>query len=221
MHVIQKILKIIFPKPEIKGQENLKKNQYTILAANHLGVFGPIWLMLWADLELRPWITAEIMEKATCKKYLQKHFFQNELGWHPKISKLIATIIAPICLRIIKEIKGIPVYHGTKGIKETLTLSQKSLQAGSTLLIFPEIDPTGDTYQLRALQGGFIRIAMETCRNEGKTVIFYPVGISKKNKRIIIDKGIEYNCQKPYPEEKEKIISYLTEMISKNTDQRT
>ncbi|GAA2244428.1 lysophospholipid acyltransferase family protein [Rarobacter faecitabidus] len=103
-------------KREWTGGENIPKSGGFIAAANHMSGFDPV----------------------TTTHYLHDH------GVAPKIMAKDSLWKVPLLGAFLRGTKMIPVSRGTRNSSDSLVAAQNALEAGETVLIFPEGTLTKD-----------------------------------------------------------------------------
>ena len=212
--LIARCLNIFVRKPRLKGLQNIRKEEPSVYAANHLGYYSPLMLMLHSGVAPIPWVNYEIMEKNSCKEYLRLDFVEPTLHLKGIIARITATVLAPCCILLMKKIGAVPVYHGSRKILDTINKSIEVLKTGKNLLIFPEFASRIDKISMQPFQSGFISIAEKYYRETGKRLDFYPVWVDRKRNEINFGEALSYNPESPIAKEKIRISEGLRQRIS-------
>jgi hypothetical protein len=213
------VLKAVLKKPAVFGLENVTGQTPSIFVSNHEGFFAPVYLMLFVKLDFIPWVVYENFNIRLCREYIKGDFVEPALHLHEPWSSLVAGIISPICVGIMKYVHAIPVYHSSKSIVETMERSIRELENGRNLLIFPE-DPKDRTEPyIRAFQTGFFHLAKMMYEKNRKPVSFYPIYVNRRTNQIRIGEGIPYNPASPFHQEQKRILHALREsMLAMRTE---
>ena len=210
---VARILKPFFPRPAIHGMELVRKGEAAVFCANHQGWYGPVVLMLYGNVGWRPWVNEEIMDRDRCSPYLLKDFIHPVLRLHGRLGALLSRCLAPLCIRLMEKAEAIPVHHGSRKILETFRITEEALEEGRSILLFPETPSPRGGDKVQPFQKGFAGIAREYWEKTGKALIFYPVYVDRRHRAITFGEGVSFQPQRPWPEEKERIVQELEERI--------
>lgn len=142
---------------------------------------------------------------------MEKDLFKNTTAVAKPLCRLVTVIIEPVVLWIIREVKAIPVYKGSKKIIETLDISVNSLAAGSNIAIF--LDNVENNDYTGQKDSGFVHLAMEYYVKYGKVLYFYPVYIDQKRMEISIGVPITYFPENGHKEEEQRVLAILAEAL--------
>lgn len=211
--IVEAVLRLFVKRPAILGFENVDSSRPGIFIANHMGYYGPLKLMLFSGIELRPWVISEVTERDTCGDYLEMDFVRPTLGLKGRFAGFVAGILAPVCVGLMRYVGAVPVYHGEKRIMETFELSSDLLHEGGSLLIFPEFSTVDRKFELGGFQSGFVMTA-EVCQKKyGDVVVFYPVYVDKTGNRLVFGEGVVYDVSASLHDERRRISAFLRDRI--------
>lgn len=211
--LLLKIVRFFFRKPQIYGIERIDYTNPAVFVSNHLGAYGPVMLMLFFPFRLIPWVTHQITDFRLCPEYIKKDFIEPDLKFKPPFSNILASIIGPICVMLMKYLQAIPVYKKSPRLRLTFKQSLRELTCGRNLLIFPEISGTAGNEGVKEFDKGFINIAELFYEKTGVAVNFYPVSVDKSEKSIRIGGKIPFDPKSPLVMERERIVKYLRDSI--------
>ena len=214
LKLLKMILRLFYPRHAIAGMENVLPDLPAAYICNHLETYSPIVLSLYFPFPYRPWVHASVMTRELCRDYLEKDFTRKTLKLHPPFSRWLAAILAPLCIGLMRSIDAIPVYRGQMKVRDTFAISVQALKQGNNLLIFPEKQSLRTSETVSEFHTGFISLARYYLQATGKTLRFYPVHISSKEKIITIGKAIEYIPAKNFYSEKARITAELQKAIN-------
>lgn len=204
-NIMEGFARLVLKAPKITGAQNVVNDVPAVFVANHAGVYGPVIIKLFFPFKALPWVIHNITDPRLCADYLKRNFFEQKLGWHHLISKPVAYIVGQICVPIIRHIGSIPVYRMDRRIRHTIKLSVEALGENNNLVIF--IDD--DLIEANLLRKGFINIARAYYNRHKKPLTFYPVRICPQRREIIIEKGIQFDPNRQYRYERQRIKDYL------------
>jgi hypothetical protein len=212
--LIEKVLKIFYPKVTF-DRCGVEIDEPAVFVANHEDSFGPIASYLNFPIKLYPWVMYNLFEKGICARYIEEDFFKKELNlWQP-LSRLISIFIESICVAIFNYIEAIPVYPNSRRIIETIVKSIEYLEAGKSLIIFPEIPDECLNRYINRFKTGFIEISRKVYHINGLVLKIYPVCIDKKKRVIKLGKPTKYDPEKSFIAEKKRIEKHLEMEITR------
>ena len=212
--LVAKIIKVFYVKAHIEGIQKILKSNNTMVVANHLNSFGPLALMSSLIHKLYPWVIQEVTNLKDCAAYIREDFVEKELKLRSFVGRELSRIIGRICVRLMSDLKAIPVYTRSREIYRTFEISLSYLKSKRALLVFPENDESKKRDDLCMLNTGFIRMAQWLYDTTHKVLTFYPVAINKKVRAIRVGEPIRFNPSAPYGEERMRIKEYLERSIS-------
>jgi len=207
------LLRRLLKKPAVFGLERVSGPESSIMIANHEGFFGPVVIMLFLPKPLVPWVVYENLDVRLCRAYLRMDFVEPALGLRAPWSYLLAAMISPFCVGIMKYVDAIPVYHSSKRIVETLDLSVDALARGRNLLIFPENPRDTSGAEIKGFMTGFVQLAKQYQEKSGQPVSFIPVYVSKAKNQIRVGEKILFNPKAPYHEERMRVLTLLRQRM--------
>jgi 1-acyl-sn-glycerol-3-phosphate acyltransferase len=212
--VLAKIIKVFYVKAHIEGVQKLLRSTNAVVVANHLNSFGPLALMSSLIHRLYPWVIQEVTNLRDCAAYIRQDFVEKELKMRSFVGRELSRIIGRICVRLMTDLKAIPVYNRSREIYRTFEISLAYLKSKRALLVFPENDESKKQDELCMLNTGFIRMAQWLYDTTHKVLTFYPVAINKKVRAIRVGEPIRFDPTAPFGEERMRIKEYLEQSIS-------
>lgn len=213
-NLVAKIIKVFYIKAHIDGVQKVLKSTNAVVVANHLGSFGPLAMMTSLIHKLYPWVIQEVTNLRDCAAYIREDFVEKELKLRSFVGRELSRIIGRICVKLMTDLKAIPVYNRSREIYKTFEISLAYLKSKKALLVFPENDESKKQDDLCMLNTGFIRMAQWLYDTTQKVLTFYPVAINKKVRAIRVGKPIRFDPTAPFGEERMRIKEYLERSIS-------
>ena len=187
-----------------------------LFLGNHLEVLGPILATLWFPVPVRFWAIAQMMDdRKKVTDYVYTNTF-SKVGWLPVfVRKWVAGFIGWLSVRVLGQLECIPVYRDSPmKLRETVRLSIEALESGDHLMIFPEsADQKYELQGIGKLSPGFVMLAAAYFRKTGKRLRMMPVYASKERKTIRFGTIIEFDPDRPFPEEQSRIIGETERQI--------
>ena len=211
---MRSIIKLFYRRPTIKGLDHVDQAEPAVFISNHLDTYGPIILELFFPLPFRPWVHANLVSPELCREHLEMNFTRKILKLKPPLSRWIASVIAPVCIGIMKSVDAIPVYRGQMKVRDTLNISVESLNHGKNIVIFPENPNQKYSEFLGDFHRGFVHLARQYAKRSGRQLRFYPVYVNKRDRTIEIGQPVIFDSSKNFRLERDHIISYLRDSIN-------
>ncbi len=209
--ILKALIRFFFPKMEIEGMGNLPEKN-AVLVANHTQMNGPISGELYLPDSCYIWCAGQMMKLKEVPAYAFADFWSQKPKWTHPFYKLLAHLIAPLCVIIFNNARTIAVYRDSR-IISTFKDSMKMLHKGANLLIFPEKDEKYNNI-IYKFQENFIDLAKFYYKKSGVALTFVPMYIAPKLKKMYIGKGITYVPENDPDTERTRIATYLTEEIT-------
>jgi len=210
--IIKGLVNFFYGKTEIVGLENLPERE-AVLVANHAQMNGPIVGELFLPENCYTWCVGEMMNKKEVPEYAFRDFWSQKPKWTHPFYKVLSHIIAPLADYLFNYARTIAVYHDMR-IMSTFRNSIKALQEGKNLLIFPEKDEKCNNILYR-FQENFVDVAKLYYKKEGKELVFVPVYIAPRMRKIYIGEGISFCAENPIEEERKRMAQALSDEITK------
>lgn len=204
-----------FFRHQVIGRENIDTDSFpSIFVCNHGEVYGPIAAVMYLPVYFRPWIDDRMLDK----ELIEKHMVGGSLGRLPvgaKWQKRIAHFISAPVRWALSSFEPIPVKRSDLSqIMQTMNQTVNAMLEGDNVLLFPE-DPKAteegkyETSSVGEFFTGFAHMGKLYYRKTGKSVKFYPVYASKKNRTFEIGRPICYDPSGNQTQEKKRIAREL------------
>ena len=200
-----------YPKLTVEGMENLPDSP-CIVVGNHAQIHGPISSELRLPFPHDTWCIAEMLHREGLAEYAYQDFWSKKPSGIRWLFWIISRVIPLPASYILSHAQVIPVYHDSRCIT-TFRLSMERLQAGSSMVIFPEKDER-DNGIVWQFQEHFVDLARLYHRKTGQCLSFVPMYIAPKLGRIFLGKPIRYNPEIPMEQQRQAICHYLMDAIT-------
>lgn len=209
--VIKWLVRFFYPKMEVVGAENLPE-EAALIVGNHAQMNGPIACELYFPGRHCTWCAGEMMHLKEVPAYAYRDFWSHKPKAVRWFYKLLSYLIAPLSVCIFNQGTTVPVYHDAR-LLTTFRETVKRLQAGESVVIFPERD--GDyNHILCQFQVRFIDIARVYYKKTGVELAFVPMYIAPELKKMYIGAPIRFCGEHSIQEERQRICTYLMEEIT-------
>lgn len=206
-------------RSRVLGRENLRldRDAPCIFVCNHGELYGPIVGNLYAPVPVRSWVIAEMADPELIADYIYTYTVKRQ-RWLPEWLKMpVSRLVAPILASIMRGIECIPVYRNNpRALISTFRQSSAAMEAGDSLLIFPENpndpalpqpgylkDAVGPFYS------GFAMAAQLYYRRSGKRAQFFPIYADKKGRTISFGRPTRFDPAAHPNEEYRRISDHL------------
>lgn len=207
---LRKVLPFFFRTKTI-GAEKVKE-PYPVFVANHYEIFGPFITELKFPIVVRPWTDSLMTNRGTLTRQLRSGVDIVTRKWVIKpIRKHLPAMISGMMWRCINSCRPISVYRrNSKKIATMFEETVESLETGDAILVFPEksVDFYKDT-QVDTFQTGFVEIAEKFKAKTGKDVVFYPLYIDKRGKKMTVGNAVTFDSEAPLHDEKTRVATEL------------
>jgi hypothetical protein len=212
--LVQKIATRLFPRMRVEGYV-ADAGRAAIFVSNHQNSYGPLAMMLRFPIRLFPWVLSDVTERGSCSRYVERDFVRKELHLGRPLSRAISLAIELICVPMMRYLEVVPVYHRNRKIERTFELSRVFLNAGRSLVIFPELDGVLYNDVLNKLDNGFLEVLRQAYLADGRRVSIYPVFVDRRRRLIRVGKLVDYDPENSFRFERHRIEGILEEEMSR------
>lgn len=209
---LKALLKLIYPKIEVMGEENLPKEP-AIIVGNHSQMNGPIMAELYYPRRRYTWCAGEMLELRQVPSYSFEDFWSDKPKRSRWFYKIASYIIAPLAVCIFNNAHTIGVGRGGKVVK-TFKESVKAMEWGADIIIFPEENLPYNNV-IYDFQKGFTDLARLYHKRTGKEAQFVPVYVAPKLKKLYIGTPTKFSADCDAAEEQERVRKYLMDEITR------
>lgn len=208
---IKKIADFIYPELEIVGVENLPEEP-AVLVGNHCQIHGPIVSQIRIPGKNYTWCAGQMMHKDEVADYAYQDFWSYKPKYARPFYKVLSHAIVPLSVFIFNHADTVPVYHDIR-LTKTFRESVRHLQEGSNLIIFPEYLEKYNQILYR-FQEKFVDVARFYYKQTGKSLLFVPMYLAPKLKKLVVGHSIRFDPTAPIEEERQRICAYLMDTIT-------
>lgn len=209
--IIKWLVWLFYPKMEVVGTENLPEEE-AIIVGNHTQMNGPIASELYLTGNRYTWCAGQMMNTKEVPDYAYKDFWSGKPKIVRPFYKILSYIIAPLASLIFNNANTIAVYRDNR-IMSTFRNTVNKLADGAKVVIFPEHDKKYNNI-IYDFQDKFIDIARLYHKRTGKELMFVPLYIAPKLKKMYLGKPIRFSSETPIEEERRRICDYLMNEIT-------
>lgn len=209
--IIKWLVWLFYPKMKVVGTENLPEEE-AIIVGNHTQMNGPIASELYLTGNRYTWCAGQMMNTKEVPDYAYKDFWSRKPKIVRPFYKILSYIIAPLASLIFNNANTIAVYRDNR-IMSTFRNTVNKLADGAKVVIFPEHDKKYNNI-IYDFQDKFIDIARLYHKRTGKELMFVPLYIAPKLKKMYLGKPIRFSSETPIEEERRRICDYLMNEIT-------
>lgn len=204
-------VKRVYPKMDVVGQGYLP-DEPVIIVGNHCQMNGPIVGELYVPGEPYIWCAGEMMQMKEVPGYAFRDFWSQKPKWTHPFYKLLSYIIAPLSVCVFNNARTIGVYHDTR-IISTFKNTVKCLQAGRSVVVFPEYDVKYNNI-IYDFQDKFIDVAKLYHKRTGRELLFVPMYIAPKRKKLYFGEPVRFCAAEPMDAQRSRIRKHLMDEIT-------
>ncbi|MBQ7108723.1 MAG: hypothetical protein IJN95_06495 [Clostridia bacterium] len=208
---IKYLVRLFYPKTEVVGLEHIP-DEPVIIVGNHTQLHGPIACELYFPDNYYTWCAGQMMKLKEVPRYAYTDFWSQKSKITRPLFKLASYIIAPLSVVVFNNARTIAVYKDNR-ILSTFRESIAKLQSGNSIVIFPEQDKRYNNI-IYDFQEGFVDVARLYYKRTGKELLFAPLYIAPKLKKMYLGKPIKFSADTPIEKERRRICDYLMQEIT-------
>ena len=209
--IIRGLIDLFYPNMTIEGMDNLPQES-VIIVGNHTQMNGPIACELYFSDKHYTWCAGEMMDTKSVPAYAYQDFWSQKPRYSRWFYKILSYIITPPAVCIFNNARTIGVYHDAR-LLSTFKDTIKHLQQGDNIIIFPEHDVKYN-HIVYEFQEKFIDVAKLYHKKTGKELLFVPLYIAPKLKKMYLGEPIRFCAEREIEEERRRISAYLMRKIT-------
>ena len=119
--------------------------------------------------------------------------FSKRFGVPQPLANFLAAVVSGYVSTLMASTGAIPVYRGSVHIGATFRETTAALQAGDSILIFPDVDYTDDSDDIGAVYDGFLLINRFWHRVSDKPLDFVPLRLNHQTRRITAGAPVRFD----------------------------
>lgn len=209
---IKKIARLVFPK--YTTIQVYPKDRPVVYVSHHQNMLGPINILLWFPKFVRVWSLSVFTDQKTCYEHYINYTFTKRFKLPLYIAKPLAWIISYFVSALTHSACVVPVYRNSRRIIKTLKNSVQALQAGDSILIFPDIEYTSNENEVGDIYEGFLNIDKYYYRETGEHIDFIPIYANQDIKEILYGTPIRFDSEIPFIDQREEKAKELQESLN-------
>ena len=190
-----------------------------VYICRHRNAMGPISSLCVLPLGVRPWVIDFFMETKACVKHLRDYTFPVTRKHRRFTSRVLAVLLGPPFARLVRSTGAIPVYRHSLRVRETFRETINALEAGDSIVIFPDVDYAKLEGETGSLYDGFLTLETLWNRKTGGHIRFAPINVSMENRELTIGKSVSFTGSMPFSKEKAQIVAQLEDTLNQMAKQ--
>lgn len=186
----------------------------TVYVCSHGNMAGPLVTLCWLPFPVHPWVFHVFTDKKTCYEQFSGYTFSQRFGLPKPLASFLARIVSGYVSTLMASAGAIPVYRGSLHIGATFKETVADLQAGDSVLIFPDVDYTDDSDNIGAVYDGFLLINRFWRRVSDKPLNFVPLRLDHHTRRITAGAPVQFDPDRDQKEEMVRVRETLRAEIN-------
>ena len=127
-----------------------------VYVCSHSNLLGPLATLCWLPVPARPWTFHMFLDRENCRTQYRDYTFSKRFGMPRTLAAAAAWGASGYVSALMRSMGAIPVHRGTARIGTTFKESVAALQAGDSILIFPDVDYTDGSEGIGEIYDGFL-----------------------------------------------------------------
>ena len=185
-----------------------------VYVCSHGNMAGPLATLCWLPFPARPWVFHVFTDKKTCYEQFSGYTFSRRFGLPQPLANFLAGIVSGYVSALMTSTGAIPVYRGSVHIGATFKETVAALQAGDSVLIFPDVDYTDDSDGIGAVYDGFLLIDRFWRRTSDEPLDFIPLRLDHHTRRITAGAPVRFDRSADQKEELVRVRETLRREIN-------
>lgn len=186
----------------------------TVYVCSHNNLKGPLATLCWIPFPTRPWVFHVFLDRGTCRKQYRDYTFSRRFGMPKPLAAFAAWAASGYVSGLMQSMGAIPVYRGTVRIGATFKETVAALQAGDSVLIFPDVDYTDDSEGIGEVYNGFLLIERFWRKVSDQTLRFVPLRLNAVTRQITEGKPVSFDRSVPWKTEMVRVRETLRREIN-------
>ena len=211
--IIRKIAQLVFPK--YKAPQFEPTDKPVVYVSHHQNMFGPVNVLLWYPKFMRVWGLSVFIDQQACYDHYVNYTFTQRFKMPPFIAKPLAWGVSYFVSRLAQSARVIPVYRRSRQIIRTLKESVETLQAGASVLIFPDIDYASDDSEVGRIYEGFLNLEKYYNLKTGEHINFVPLYANQDTKEILCGQAVRFDRDRDFIEQRDEKAQELQDELNR------
>lgn len=186
----------------------------TVFVCSHSNLLGPLATLCWLPFPVRPWVLHVFTRRETCRAQYRDYTFSRRFGLPRPLAALAAGAVSGYVSALMRSLGAIPVYRGTVKIGVTFRETVAALQAGDSVLVFPDVDYTDASAGIGEVYDGFLLIQRFWRKVSEEPLPFVPLRLDAAGRRITAGTPVWFDPALPWKQEAPRVKEALRDEIN-------
>lgn len=190
----------------------------TVFICSHSNLRGPLATLCWLPFAIRPWVFHVFTAAQTCRAQFRDYTFSRRFGMPGPLAALAAWLSSGYVSALMHALGAIPVYRGTVKIGETFRETVAALQAGNSVLIFPDVDYTDTSSGIGEVYDGFLLVERFWRKVSAEPLSFVPLRLDAGTRRIAAGPPVRFDRRADWKQEMVRVREALRLEINRGAE---
>lgn len=210
---IRSILRLSSKEAAIRDFRENKEGP-VVYVSHHQNMIGPVSVLKWYPEFMRPWVFSVFLDYETSYRQYLNYTLTERLGWHRGMAKILASPLAWFASTLTQSGRAIPVYRQSREVLQTMDQSVDALESGTSILIFPDVDYSDDSQEVKEIYDGFLYIEKYYYRKTKQHVPFVPIVALSETNEIRVGEPILFMGRDSFFKEKKAIAEEIQQSLN-------
>ena len=188
----------------------------TVYVCSHNNLLGPLAALCWLPFDVRPWTLHVFLEREACRKQYKEYTFSRRFGMPEPLAAMLAWGASGYVSALMRSMAAIPVHRGTVKLGHTFRETVSALQAGESVLIFPDVDYTDDTGGIGEVYDGYLLIERYWPKVSAQPLRFVPLRLDTAARRITEGRAVSFRRDADWKTEMNRVREALRAEINRD-----
>ncbi len=188
----------------------------TVYVCSHNNLLGPLAALCWLTFDVRPWTLHVFLEREACRKQYKEYTFSRRFGMPEPLAAMLAWGASGYVSALMRSMAAIPVHRGTVKLGHTFRETVSALQAGESVLIFPDVDYTDDSGGIGEVYDGFLLIERFWRKVSAQPLRFVPLRLDTAARRITEGRAVSFRRDADWKTEMNRVREALRAEINRD-----
>lgn len=194
--------------------EAAERKEPAVYVCSHKNLLGPLAALCWLPFAVRPWVFHVFLERAACERQYREYTYSKRFGMPGPLAAAAAWASSGYVSALMKSMSAIPVYRGSVRIGRTFQETVAALQAGDSVLIFPDVDYTDASSGIGEVYDGFLLTERFWRKQSEKPLAFVPLRLDAASRRIAAGRAVYFDRSADWKTEMSRVKEALRAEIN-------
>lgn len=187
----------------------------SVFVCSHSNLLGPLATLCWLPFAVRPWVFHVFLERETCRAQFRDYTFSERFGLPKPAAASAAWAVSGYVSALMRSLGAVPVYRGTARLGATFRETIAALQAGDSVLIFPDVDYTDGSDGIGEVYNGFLLVERFWRKVSDRPLQFVPLRLDAARRTITAGKPACFDRDAPWKPELARVREALRAEINR------